>query len=354
MLQVSLPIPGRRGTRGPAPTADTNLRDVARLAGVSPATASRVFTGKAVVAEPTRAKVLAAAGELGYVVNGLAQSMLGTGRRHLGFVTSLAYGPATAELINGAESVTASHDSLFLLALAAGDPEREAAAIAAWCQQRVTGVLLAAPAAIGKEADAAIASYAAALTAVGATLVLVGQTAAAPGVLSVNYDQVGGMRQAVRLLIDHGHTRIAFLGWANTPAANQRFLGYSLEMKNAGLTIDSSMIVECPNEIADAHLATLLLLGRPTPPTAVVCLSDQVATGVYRAARDLGVTIPDQLAVVGFEDWPCAADLTPPLASVQVPFRDIGVRAAELALGLADVNEPVELPTTLVVRESAG
>jgi len=356
MSEPTHATPRRRGTRGPAPRDDVNLRDVAQRAGVSPATASRVFSGHATVSDETRAKVLAAAEELGYVVNGLAQAMMGAGRRSLAFVTSSMAGSAFTDMASGVEHVATANGNLFLIALTGGDRGKEHDIIETLREQRTAGVLLAGSTVPGKETEARIAGYAAALESVNASLILCGHPylPALPNVRSVNYDQVGGVRKTVQHLAAKGHSRIAFLGWANSTTANQRFLGYSLGMKDADLTIDSSLVVECPNEVVDAHLAALLLLKSPTPPSAIVCLNDQVAMGVYRAARDFKISIPDQLAVTGFDDSPFAPDLTPALTSVHAPFYNVGVRGAQLALKLTLQETRVDLPTQLIVRESSG
>ena len=329
---------------------------MAQRAGVSAATASRVFSGNASVSEQTRAKVLSAAAELGYVVNALAQAMMGTGRRPLAFVASTIDDPAIVQLVSGAESVANSHGYLFLLSLTQGDIERETSIIETLCEQRVAGVLLTGPTEPGSAAEERIAAYAKDLSLVGASLILCAHPylPALPKVLTVNVDRVGAVRSTVAHLIGKGHNKIGFLGWHSSTTVSQLFLGYSLGLKDAGLVLDSGLVVKCTDEIVDAHLATLLLLKGAEPPTAIICASDAIAMGAYRAARDLGITIPDQLAVTGFGDSPTAADLVPPLTSVHVPYYDVGVRGAELALGLAQEEIRVELPTHLTIRESSG
>jgi len=323
---------------------------------VSPATVSRVLTGTAGVRDETRAKVREAAEELGYVANGLAQAMLGRGRRPLALVTPALHDAAFSELASGAEEVATHNGHLFLMAFTHGDVAREEAIIATLREQRAAGVVLVHAGAPDKEADQRIAGYLHSLASVNATLVLCGHPylPSLPSVATVNVDQIGGARAAVIHLGAKGHRRIAFLGLTHSSAANQRFLGYSLGLRDAGLTIDSSLVVECPDETVEAHLAALLLLRKPDPPTAIVCFSDIVAVGVYRAARDFHVDIPGQLAVVGFDDSPFAADLTPGLTSIHAPFYDMGARSARLALRLTDDDTHVDLPTELVARDSTG
>jgi LacI family transcriptional regulator len=333
-----------------------NLRDVASLAGVSPATVSRVFSGNTTVSEQTREKVRAAANELGYVVNRLAQSMMGAGHRPLAIVTAGLTDSATATILSGAEHVATEQNTLLATSLTHGDLTRERRIIENLREQRTSGVLLLGATTPGRESEERLASYSQALASIGARLILCDHPylPSLPDILTVNYDQIRGVRKVVELLAAKGHSQIAFLGWANSTTANQRLLGFSMEMKQAGLSIDSSSVVSCPNEIADAHLATLMVLQRPNRPTAIVCVSDVVAVGVYRAARDLELKIPDQLAVVGFGETPFAGDLSPGLTSIRAPFFEVGVRGAELALGVDGANQRVELPTELVVRESSG
>ncbi len=356
MSESASPGPRKRGSRGPAPASETNLRDVARRAGVSPATASRVFSGTTAVREETRTKVLQAADELGYVVNGLAQAMMGIGRRPLALVAGDITNPSVVEMIGGAEQVASRNGHLFILASTQGEADREQAVIESLREQRTAGVLLACPAEAGKAAEERIARYAAALTPVGTSLVLCGHPSlpGLPGVPAVNYDHIGGVQELVRHLSDSGHNRIAFMGWSKTTTANQCFLGYSIGLKNAGLTIDSSLVIECPDEVIEAQLAALLLMNQPERPSAIICLTDRIALGVYRAARDLGVGIPGQLAVAGFYDSVYAANLAPSLTSIRVPCRQVGIRAAELALGIAADDTYADLPVEVVFRESTS
>lgn len=343
----------RRGARGPAPVLPVNIRDVARLAGVSPATVSRVFSGKSSVSQGLHDKVIHAADELGYVVNHLAMAMMGTGLRQLGFIAS-QMSETTAEIFSGVEQIATRNGRLVMTCLTHDDDELEKHQIDSLCQQRVAAVIRVGPTETDAACEARIASYAAALEAIGARLILADHhyIPSLPQILTVSYDQLGGARQAVAYLAGKGHTRIAFLGWAKTATANQRFLGYSLGMKQAGLKIDSACVVQCADQISDAHLSAMPLLKNKKPPTAIVCVSDLVAIGVYRATRDLGISIPDSVAITGFGNTLYAADLTPSLTTIAAPIHHLGLRAAELAL--SGENTMVELSTDLVIRDSAG
>jgi LacI family transcriptional regulator len=250
----------------------------------------------------------------------------------------------------GAEHIATDHQRLFLWSLTDGDDGLEERLIESLCAQRVAAVLLAGPRPTGQGADERLRGYATALSAVGATLIVCDHQGP-PEVPSAWCDEADGVAQAVRLLASQGHARIGFLGSNGTTSAAQRLLGYARGLRDAGLSTDASLIADCRDGVVDAHLATLLLLRSALPPTAVICLSDIIALGVYRAARDLGVAIPHQLSVVGFGDLPASADLIPALTTIQAPYYDLGARAAELALG-ASSHPRIELPTQLVKRDS--
>ncbi|MET7337697.1 LacI family DNA-binding transcriptional regulator [Nonomuraea sp. NPDC005650] len=346
----------RRGTRGPAPTSGANLRDVAARAGVSTSTASRVFAGSPLVRPDTRERVLAAAEELGYVVNGLAQAMMGRGRRSVAFLATHMIGATFAAMAAGAESVAADQGNLLIVSSTGDDVARERDLMETLREQRAAAVLFAGSTATGVEFERRIAEYAHDLETIGARLVLCGHPAipALPNVLSVDYDQVGGVRTAMKHLTSAGHRRIAFIGThPNKTSPLQRLRGYELGLRDAGLAIDPSLVIECANETEAAAHASLELLRGSDRPTAVVGVTDGVAIGVYRAARSLGLAIPADVAVVGFDDAPHMVDLTPSLTTIRAPFWEVGVRGARLALGLDEATGHVELPSRLVARESA-
>jgi LacI family transcriptional regulator len=355
-MTASPDTPHRRGARGPAPTSNTNLRDVARRAGVSAATASRVFAQSPAVRPDTRERVLAAAQELGYVVNGLAQAMTGRGRRSMAFVAGHMIGSPFAAMAAGAESVATTQGNLLVVSATGDDADRERDLMATLREQRAVAVLLAGSTATGRDFETRIAGYAAELETIGARLVLCGHPPLRrlPTVLTVDYDHVGSVRKAVGHLVVTGHRRIAFVGFQphrTTPA--QRLRGYKQGLQDAGLAVDPALVVTCPNTTEAAEQAARELLLRTDRPTAVMALTDIVAVGVYRAARGLGMSIPGDVAVAGFDDAPFVVDLTPSLTTVRVPFWEVGVRGARLALGLDDGAGHVQLPTELILRESA-
>ncbi|MCU1528090.1 MAG: hypothetical protein JWP75_1853 [Frondihabitans sp.] len=342
-------------SRGPRPVGPANLKDVALRAGVSTATASRVFSSPDLVRQQTRDRVLTAADELGYVVNGLARMMMGQGRRTVAILVAHMVGPTFASLAGAVERVSAAEGHLFLLSTTQDDPVRERELIDTLREQRAAAVLLVGSAPMDDAYIERVQGYARDLATIGARLVLCGRPAIPghPDLLTVNYEQSRGIGEAVEHLVALGHQRIAYIGQAadyTTP--EQRLEGYKSALVKAGLAVDDRLIQESDNVEEAGTRAAQELLDRCPDTTAIVCMTDNIAVGVYRATRARGLTIPDDLSVIGFDDTPLVGDLTPGLTTVRAPFEAVGRMAAELALGLPHSNEP--LITELVVRGSTA
>ena len=237
---------GRRsGTRGPARVGAVNLRDVAAHAGVSPATASRVFGGSSKVHDDTRAKVLASAQELGYVVNGLARAMQGRGPRTMAFVVRAMIGPTFASLAAGAERVAGENNHLLFMSTTHGSAEREADLIATLREQRVGAVLLVGSTESDSDFDERVAAYARDLADVEAPLILCGRPPVAghPDLIAVDYDQPAGVGMAVDELVKLGHTRIAYVGEPKgMTTAELRLSGYLAALERNGVPVDPQLI----------------------------------------------------------------------------------------------------------------
>ena len=347
---------GRRtGSRGPARVEAVNLRDVAAHAGVSAATASRVFGGSSKVSGATRERVLASAHELGYVVNGLARAMQGRGPRTVAFVVRVMIGPSFAALAAGAEHVAGENGHLLFMATTNGSPEREADLIATLREQRVAAVLLVGSTESDAEFEARATQYARDLGDVDAPLILCGRPPVSDAsVVAVDYDQRAGVGLAVDELVRLGHRRIAYVGDPRgMTTAEQRMDGYRDALIRNGIEPEAVLLREGLNSEDAGERAVASLLADTTGATALVCMTDSIAVGAYRAARRAGVRIPDDLSVVGFDDVPIVGDLTPGLTTVRPPYYEVGASAAQIALGLRAPRN-VLLQPTLVRRSSTA
>ncbi|WP_432877590.1 LacI family DNA-binding transcriptional regulator [Kribbella sp. CA-245084] len=355
MPEPIVPPTRAAGSRGPA-RVGANLRDVAQRAGVSPATVSRVFAGNDRVNPHAREAVLAAAAELGYVVNGLARSMMGHGRRFVAFLVQEMVGPTFAELAAAAEGVATANGDFFVLCTTHGEADRERELIDTLREQRATAILL-----VGSmPTDAAYAErvreYARDVEAVGGKLVIVGGPAQSivPSAPSVNYDHTGGVRTAVRHLLELGHRRILYVGaQPGFSTHSLRLEGYVLALKDYRAE-DEARTLTCSGSAESAAHAMAEYLDGGGDATAVMCETDNMAVGVLRSLRDRGIRVPADMSVVGFDDMPLVADLEPPLTTVRAPFRELGRRAGLVALDLEESTGTITLPTELIVRSSTG
>ncbi len=344
-----------RGTRGPDRVTAVNLRDVAAHARVSVATASRVFSDNPNVNSDSKARVLASAQELGYVVNGLARAMMGRGQQTIAFVVRAMIGPTFAAIAAGVESVAGRNGHMVLMSATEGDAARERDLIRILRELRVRAVLLVGSTESDASFDERAAGYARDLAQVNASLILCGRPGITshPELVSVNYDQPAGVGAAVDELVRLGHTRIAYIGEGRgMTTAELRLSGYEDGLRRHKIALDPALVRVSANIEADGARAADALLRSGTGVTAIVTMTDNIAIGAYRAARALGIGLPDELSIVGFDDAPIVGDLTPALTTVHPPFFELGVRAAEIALDLAPA-EHVLLPVKFMKRDSA-
>lgn len=328
-----------------------SIGDVAELAGVSAATVSRALRGLPNVAPSTRHRVLEAAETLGYVAD-VAAARLATGY-------TLTVGAAvthlgqwfTSQVLASVEAVVtrAGYDLLLLTVVSPAD--RQELAAGKRTQGRVDG-LVAVDVALDQREQRQLARA-------GVPAVLVGIDS--QHVPSVGIDNVGAARAATHHLLALGHCRIGLIGHVIDPAqdfpsARQRRDGYLAALRAAGVAPDPGLEAVGNFSLEGGGEAAAALLDRPDPPTAIFALSDEMAAGALRVAKDRGVAVPEQLSVVGFDDHEAAAPLG--LTTVAQPVAGQGERAAELLLAELEHGRGqhchVQLPTRLVVRDTTG
>jgi DNA-binding LacI/PurR family transcriptional regulator len=198
------------------------------------------------------------------------------------------------------------------------------------------------------------------LTAKGIPFVVFDPTVELPdGVPFVGATNWSGGRAATRHLVELGHRRIAMIsGPDHVLCCRARQDGYRAALEGAGLSIDPSLVVRAELSREGGYAAATSLLARPDRPTAVFASNDLQALGVYQAAREVGLRIPDDLSVVGFDDLPVVAWVDPPLTTVHQPLTEMASAATELALALGRGEKApqvgVEIATTLTVRASTA
>jgi DNA-binding LacI/PurR family transcriptional regulator len=322
------------------------MADVARRAGVSHQTVSRVLNGHPNVSDETRTVVLAAISELGYRPNAAARTLV-TGRTNvlgvISFDTTL-YGPAS--MLYGIERAAHPDYSVAIASLPALDRRSLDEAVGRFLGQAVEGIIVIAP---QTSAVQAIAGLTADLP-----LVAVGCGTQAP-VLSVAIDNAAGALRATQHLLDLGHRTVHHIaGPSSWLDAQERLAGWQQALQAAGAAEPEisrgDWSARSGYEIGH-HLAA------QPDVTAVLCANDQMALGLLRALGERGRRVPGDVSVVGFDDIPEAAYFGPPLTTVRQDFGELGRRAVHLLvdrIGGARQQQAVPVVPDLVVRSSAG
>lgn len=328
------------------------IEDVARAAGVSPATVSRVINERPIVRKETRQRVLDAIAELQFQPNALGRSLATSRTGTLGLVVTDITNPFYPQIVRGVELAATACGMSVLLYDTAEDEEREAQALRLLSERQVDGLVIC--------SSRLPRNRIAALAQAGKPLVLINRLPV-PGCMgAVETDQEAGTRQAVLHLAELGHRRIAYLGGPATSEAQQRRLAAFRQIcDELGFVVPDAYIQSASASIEGGHESGLRLLdgakrlGRTSSsPTAIVAYDDAVAVGLLLAARDLGLNVPRQLSVIGYDDVPLAAAVSPALTTIQQPMRELGERAVRMLYDALQARSAQETPPVepLLVR----
>jgi LacI family transcriptional regulator len=335
------------------------MSDVAREAGVSLMTVSRVVNDKGEVSAATRQRVLEIIEQLGYRPSGIARGLATNRTGTLGLVVPDVANPFFSDVARGVEHVAYGEGYNVFLCNTEEDTARELAVLQSLEEKRVDGVVVCSSRLDDSDLTAALAHHASAVL-LNRRLndSLVGSIAV--GTVIVD-DEFGG-RIATQHLLDSGHRAIAFL--AGPPASRSgrlRRKGYHGALVAAGLDARPSWVRDCSPQVGGGQAAAYQLLaedpGDLPEPTALLCYNDLVAVGALQACADLGRRVPGDIAVVGFDGIPLAALVTPPLTTCQVSRYDLGAQAVRLLLdqiaGCQTGCDQIVVRPELVVRASA-
>ena len=333
--------------------------DIAKRIGVAPMTVSRVINASGYVSEEMRAKVLKAVKELDYHPNALARSLKRQRTHVVGILLPDIANPFSAELVRGIQEVLLSRGYASFIGLTERSTERERAELQALFDHRVDGIVVAT-----RETKAGN-DLLLRLIESRLPIVVVGRTLNHPHVDRVTADHWKGAYEAVEHLIAAGHQRIGFIGAQPINGAGlRRYQGYLDALRDHQLKIDEKLIVGPDGQSGPGYstqdegyegMKKLLALKRW--PTAVFARNDFTAIGAMCAIRDAGLGIPDEIAMVGFDNVPLSAYTAPPLTTVDQPTVEQGRQAATLLLERIEVEPARErrevcLDCHLVVRQS--
>lgn len=309
-----------------------SLRDVARLAGVSPGTASRVLSGSSYkVSPPTRQRVEEAARALSYVTNSAARALVTGHSAVIGAIVHDITDPYFSAVVRGLQDEAVARG----LVVFVGNDDREAEKLKLYLTmmlgQKPAGVVLVG----GQVRDAAstlvLAQTIQRLRGHDVPVAAVGRYE-----LDIPYvavDDTSAVEKAVTHLLELGHTRVAFVGGSrNSTTLEDRYAGYVAALGHAGIAVDDDLVVQAPMTLVGGAQAVDGLLAEGVGFTAVFATIDEVAFGVLSSLRNHGLRVPADVSVVGMDDVSMASHSDPPLTTVRVPARDLGAAAWHLLM----------------------
>jgi LacI family transcriptional regulator len=335
---------------------EASIKDVAALAGVSIGTVSNVLNRPDVVRNATRRRVEQAIAELGFVPNGSARQLKAGRSRLVGYVTLDAANPFFTDVARGMEDEVRRGGLSLFLCNSDQDPSREDGYLLDLAELRARGVFIT-------PVDGANPRIAT-LRQRGMAVVLVDRTLQASDAswCAVGVDDVHGGELAVEHLVERGHRRIAFIGGPRgLPQIEDRLAGAGRAVNAAGLEPTALVTVQTASlTFADGRLAGERLLGVSSRrrPTAAFCANDLVAVGLLQHLTQAGVRVPDDMAIIGYDDIEYASSAAVPLSSIAQPRQELGRAAARLLLDEADnrahEHEQIVFAPELVARASTA
>jgi LacI family transcriptional regulator len=336
-----------------APSSNVTIKDVARLSGVSSMTVSRVINGSERVRPVTRQRVERAIAELGYVPSRLARGLIRQKTGTLAMIVPDVANPFFTLIVRGAEDIARRAGYRIILCDTRADLAIEREVIEEMIAHRVEGIAIAPVSDRSRGHLERLARF-------GVQFVLIDRTV--PGVESdvVVGDSLGGARRLVEHLISHGHRRIGFITESDdVSTARDRRQGYLAALAAAGVELDPSLIVYSTVDPPGGFDGMRLLLELAEPPTAVFTVNNLVAVGAIEAVRAHNLEVPDDVALVCYDDIEYASRLYPFLTVMSQPAETLGKLGTQLLLERIEGRAPeqprlVVLPAQFVVRQSCG
>jgi LacI family transcriptional regulator len=335
-------------------TKKPSMYDVARLAGVSQTTVSFVVndTPNANIPQETRDRIWAAIKELGWRPNALARGLSLQRTHTIGFISDeIATTPHAVKTIQGAQDAAWAADRLLLVINTGRNPELERDAIEMMLERQVDAFIYATMYHRPVMVPPSIAQV---------PVVLADCYVEDRSLPSVVPDEMRGGREATEILLQKGHRRIGFINNVDLiPATAGRLAGYRQALTAYGIPFDSRLVSSGAPRAATGYQGALALMQLPDPPTALFCFSDHMAMGACDALHTLGLTIPEDVAVIGFDNLELiAAHLRPPLSTMELPYYQIGQWAVQYLLEHADSTPPSppvqhKLACPFIARSSA-
>jgi LacI family transcriptional regulator len=326
------------------------IAQVASEAGVSAMTVSNVLNNRPGASDETRRLVTEVAARLGYTPNIAARNLKGGRSGLIGVVTLDLTAQYGLEIVRGIADELADTEREMLINASYQDPTRERDRIELLARGLVDGVLLVAPVLDDDTLEV--------IRRTGVPCVVIDPRRLNTPLPRVTVDNYGGMRAGTQHLIEQGHRRIAYIrGEVDLESSALRFQGFSDAMRLAGLAVEDELVATCDFTYACGFRTAAALIGTGAP-TAIAAGADLIALGAVDAARAHGLSVPDDLSVLGFDDLPQALQSFPGLTTVRQPLHDMGQKGARALLSILDGNtlvaDDIRLPTELIVRATTA
>ncbi|MFF2018888.1 LacI family DNA-binding transcriptional regulator [Paenibacillus sp. NPDC058177] len=331
---------------------DSKIIDVAQKAKVSPATVSRVLNGSSLVTEKTQKKVLQAIQELNYTPNAMGKQLRSRRTMTLGVVVRDIRVSYNAEIIKGIENMANTLGYKILICDSQNEKEKEVELLSLLQNRTVDGLILVTP----QLSDEEITSFADDEYTIG----LIGRRIEHPDIPCSFTDNRRIGREVVEHLLEAGHRRMAFLcGFADATDSIERLEGYKEGLAEAGLPFLPELIDNGNFSEDDGYEAFKRIWAGSGEFTAVFAANDEMALGVYKACAELGISIPERMAVVGVDNIRITNYVEPRLSSVEQPLYEMGALLAEKLIGQIKGDEEtgpqlMQIRSTLVIKGSSG
>ncbi|KNF09745.1 ribose operon repressor [Gottschalkia purinilytica] len=326
------------------------IKDIAKLANVSTTTVSRVINNKYEgVGEETRKRILDLVKELGYQPNALARSLVTKRTSSIGLIIPDIINPFFPDLARGVEDIASKEGYSVILCNTDDDPDKEKKYISLLNEKRVDGIIFTGASTHSHE-------HILELIKSGVPVILMDRRIDYENTFGVFIENFKGGYDATNYLISLGHKKIGCItGPLNTKESEERFNGYKKALKEAGIDFNEDLVIESNYKITGGADAATELLEKQNV-TAIFAFNDMMAYGVYKAAKLLGLKIPDDISVIGFDDVQISQILEPELTTVKQPIYDMGAESAKMLItrikGKKIKKKIIKFKTELIIRES--
>jgi DNA-binding LacI/PurR family transcriptional regulator len=302
----------------------TTIKDIAKYAGVSHTTVSRALNHSPLISDQTTQRIQEIAAELGYRPSVAARSLKTNRSQVLGVIVSHIADPYFSEVLQGIDDIAQENGYSLFIASAQHDPLRENSIIQTMREHRVDGVILCSPNFTAEQSDR-INSY-------NIPIVAINNQASQDYCFALFHDDVDGSGKVCQHLISLGHKKIAYLGNISAGRTNQeRLAGFKQAMREAGLPIYTELIHQISgNSPEQGFEGVEYFLDLPEMPSAVICYNDLMAIGVLKGLQQVGLSVPEDISVTGFDNIIYSNFTRPPLTTIDQPKHLLGVEAAKL------------------------